>query len=286
MNRSWLFVPADRPDRMAKAWASGADAIILDLEDSIAPGRKEEAREHAAAFLQATPDDAGPEIWVRVNPLAGGMTARDLDLVMPGQPHGIVLPKPDGAADAAALARLLEAREDANGQGRTRILPIATETPRAVFALGSYADTPNPRVIGLTWGAEDLPAAVGAQVNRTPDGHYTDLCRIARALCLAGAAAADIPAIETVYPDFKDMDGLAAYAAQGRREGFAGMMAIHPSQIAAINRVFSPTQEDIARARMIVDLFEANPNAGVIALDGRMLDRPHLIQARRLLAGR
>ncbi len=286
MNRSWLFVPADRPDRMAKAWASGADAIILDLEDSVAPSRKDEARRQASAFLKAPPAATGPEICVRVNPLASGVTERDLDSIMPGGPSGIVLPKPDHAGDAAALARLLEAREEKGRRGGTRILPIATETPRAVFALGSYADTANPRVIGLTWGAEDLPAAVGAQVNRAPDGQYTDLCRIARALCLAGAAAADIPAIETVYPDFKDMDGLAAYARQGRQEGFAGMLAIHPAQVAPINRVFSPTADEIARARRIVGLFDADPDAGVIALDGRMLDRPHLIQARRLLSGR
>lgn len=284
MNRSWLFVPADQPERMAKAWTSGADAIILDLEDSVAPGRKGEARVAALAFLTDHIGKPGPQIWVRVNPLASRLTDADLDQVMPGRPSGLVLPKPDSAADAATLATRLDACEATleipNGQ--TRILPIATETPLSVFALDSYAHTPNARLAGLTWGAEDLPAAVGAQVNRL-NGEYTDLCRIARALCLAGAAAANIPAIETVYPDFKDIEGMRAYAQRGRSEGFTGMLAIHPLQVSPINQVFTPSQAEIARAHRIVELFAANPDQGVVALDGRMLDRPHLLQAQRLL---
>lgn len=282
--RAWLFVPADDPRKLAKIAASGADAVILDLEDSVAPARKAEARALALEVLSGARGGRGPELWVRINPLSGGLADRDLDAVMPGAPDGVVLPKCASAADIAALGQRLDALEAAHGRGRTRILPIATETPAALFALGSYAQTPSARLAGLTWGAEDLPAAVGAETNRAPDGGYTDLCRLARALCLAGAAAAGVPAIETVYPAVGDLAGLEAYAAQGRREGFAGMLAIHPAQVAAITRAFTPSAEAVEQARRIVALFEADPGAGVLAMDGRMLDAPHLAQARRILA--
>ena len=220
---------------------------------------------------------------MRINPLSGGSADLDLEAVMPGAPDGLVLPKAGSAADVVALGRRLDALEAGDRRGRTLILPVATETPGALFALGSYAETPSHRLVGLTWGAEDLSTAVGAETNRATDGGYTDLCRLARALCLAGAAAAGVPAVETVYPDLRDMTGLAAYASQGRREGFAGMLAIHPAQVEAINRAFTPSADAVEQARRIVALFEANPGAGVLAMDGRMLDAPHLAQARRIL---
>lgn len=278
--RSWLFIPADDPRKLTKIAASGADAVILDLEDSVVLDRKAEARARALEVLNGARES---EIWVRVNPLSSGLADQDLAAIMPGGPDGVVLPKCAGAADVAALGVWLEALEANDRRGRTRILPIATETPAALFALGSYADGRSARLAGLTWGAEDLSTAVGAETNRAPGGGYTDLCRLARALCLAGAAAAEVPAIETVYPDLKDVAGLEAYAAQGRREGFCGMLAIHPAQVEVINRAFTPSAEAVERARRIVALFEAAPDAGVLAMDGRMLDAPHLAQARRIV---
>jgi citrate lyase subunit beta/citryl-CoA lyase len=277
--RSWLFVPGDSEGKIAKAGGAGADVLILDLEDSVALPRKAAAREMVAAALGAP---RGPKTYVRINPLSSGLALADLAAVMPAAPEGIVLPKPESCADVDRLSDYLDAFEAAFGlaAGRTKILPIATETARSVFALGNYG---GPRLAGMTWGAEDLPAAVGAASGRHADGRLTDLCRLARALCLAGAAAADVPAIETVYPDFRDTDGLRAYAAQGRREGFAGMMAIHPGQVAAINDVMTPSPEELDHARAVVALFEANPGAGVVALEGKMLDMPHLKQARRVL---
>ena len=283
--RSWLFVPADDEAKLAKAWAAGADAVILDLEDSVALERKPHARALAMEFLQARPQPRATQAWVRINPMSGSLAEDDLAVVIAGAPDGVVLPKPDSAADVAALSSRLDGLEEAAGleSGAIRILPIATETPRALFGLGRYADLRPGRLMGLTWGAEDLSAAVGAETNRAPDGGYTDLCRLARSLCLAGAAAAGVPAFETVYPAFKDTAGLAAYAEQGRREGFAGMLAIHPAQVETINRVFTPSAEAVARARRIVALFDANPGAGVLSLDGQMIDAPHLKQALRLL---
>nr|MDB5459047.1 citrate lyase [Caulobacteraceae bacterium] len=282
--RSWLFVPADDAAKLDKAWDAGADAVILDLEDSVAPERKPAAREAALAFLRARPGPRACQIWLRINPLTAGLVGDDL-AVTAGAPDGVVLPKPDRADEVTDLAGRLEKLEVAHGlgAGSIRILPIATETPRALFNLGGYADLPHGRLAGLTWGAEDLPAAVGAETNRAADGGYTDLCRLARALCLAGAAAAGVAAIETVYPAFRDLEGLEAYAEQGRREGFAGMLAIHPAQVGPINRVFTPSPLALERARAIVALFEAHPGAGVLAFEGRMLDAPHLKQARRLL---
>jgi citrate lyase subunit beta/citryl-CoA lyase len=279
--RSWLFVPADDPRKLARIGSSGADAVILDLEDSVAPARKAQAR---ALALETLNGPRNGEVWVRVNPLPSGLADPDLAAVMPGAPDGVVLPKCASAADVAALGAWLDGLETGDRFRRTRILPIATETPGALFALGSYAHAPSARLAGLTWGAEDLSTAVGAETNRTPDGGYTDLCRLARALCLAGAAAAGVPAIETVYPDLKDLAGLEAYAAQGRREGFSGMLAIHPAQVEPINRAFTPSVEAVEAARRVVALFEAEPGAGVLAMDGRMLDAPHLAQARRILA--
>ncbi len=282
--RSWLFVPADDAGKLAKAAGSGADAVILDLEDSVALVRKAEARVLAARFLAERGAD-GPQAWVRVNPLASGLIDDDLAAIVAGAPDGVVLPKPDSASDVRALTAKLDRLEAQHGlaAGAICILPIATETARSLFELHTYAGLEPGRLIGLTWGAEDLPAAVGAETNRAPDGGYTDLCRLARSLCLAGAAAAGVPAFETVYPAFRDLEGLEAYAEQGRREGFAGMLAIHPAQARPINRVFTPSPEAVEHARRVVALFESNPGAGVLSLDGRMLDAPHLKQALRLL---
>lgn len=269
--RSLLFVPGDRPERMEKALGLGADALILDLEDSVTLGAKPAAREAVAAFLE---HDRTIPLYVRINPLDGGMADDDLAAVLPARPDGIVLPKAEGAASLKAL--------DAKLSGEIAILPIATETPAAIFALGTYGGV-TPRLAGLTWGAEDLPAAIGAATSREADGSYTAPYQLARSLTLFGAHAAGVPAIETVFPDFRDLDGLAAYAARGSRDGFTGMMAIHPAQVPVINAAFTPSPEQVAHARRVIDLFSANPGAGALALDGKMVDAPHLKAAQALL---
>jgi citrate lyase subunit beta/citryl-CoA lyase len=270
--RSLLFVPGDRPERMEKALGLGADALILDLEDSVTLAAKPAAREAVAAFLA---HDHSVPLYVRINPLDSGLADDDLAAVLPARPDGIVLPKAEGAASLRTL--------DAKLSGDIAILPIATETPAAIFTLGSYANV-TPRLAGLTWGAEDLPAAIGAATAREADGSYTAPYQLARSLTLFGAHAAGVPAIETVYPDFRDLDGLAAYAARAARDGFTGMMAIHPAQVPVINHAFTPTAEQVAHARRVIDLFAANPGAGALSLDGKMVDAPHLKAAQRLLA--
>ncbi len=271
--RSLLFVPGDRPERFPKAAASGADALILDLEDSVAPEAKAGAREAIVEWLRSTPPVPS---FVRINPLDSEHVGADLRAIVAARPAGIVLPKAEGQG---SIARLLELA----GADCPPILPIATETPAAIFALGSYRAYAD-RLIGLTWGAEDLPAVIGAASSREEDGHYTPPYEMVRALTLFGAHAAGVAAIETVYPNIADGEGLAAYVARGRRDGFTGMMAIHPSQIETINRGFSPSEAEIAHARAIVALFAANPGVGALKLDGKMVDRPHLKQAEALLA--
>lgn len=273
--RSLLFVPGDRPDRMEKALKSGADALILDLEDSVAATAKPEARRAVAAFLAA---NESARLWVRINPLDGDEADKDLQALLPAHPDGLVLPKAEGGASVAELARRLAQR----GNVTARILAIGTETPAAIFGLGTYGG--HKRLAGLTWGAEDLPAAIGAATSREEDGSFTTPYEIARALCLFGAAAAGVAPIETVYPAFRDLDGLAAFAGRARRDGFTGMMAIHPDQVAVINRAFTPSEAELSHARAVVAAFAANPEAGALSLDGRMIDRPHLVQAQRLLA--
>lgn len=273
--RSLLFVPGDRPDRMEKALGAGADALILDLEDAVAPAAKAEARRAVAQFLAA---NSLARLWVRVNPLDSSENEKDLAAILPAHPDGIVLPKAEGGACVAELARRLSER----GNATSSILAIATETPAAMFGLGTYAGA--RRLAGLTWGAEDLPAAIGATASREQDGRFTPPYELARSLCLFGAAAAGVAPIETVYPAFKDLDGLADFAARARRDGFAGMLAIHPGQVSVINAAFTPSAEEIAHAKAVVAAFEASPEAGALALDGRMIDRPHLVQARRILA--
>ena len=265
--RSLLFVPADRPERFAKAAASGADAIILDLEDSVAPDARPAARGHVAAFLADRPGNL--TVLVRVNPVGGEDIGADLAAAAGAD--GILLPKADGAAIVRALPPC------------PPVLPIATETPAAIFRLGEYG-TVADRLFALTWGAEDLPAAIGAATSREEDGSYADPYRVVRALALFAAHAAGVPAIETVYPAFRDDDGLRAYAERGARDGFAGMMAIHPAQIATINAAFTPSADAVAHARAVVAAFAARPGAGALQLDGRMIDAPHLKQAQALLA--
>ena len=272
--RSLLFVPGDRPERMRKAFGAGADALILDLEDAVAPGAKAEARRHVAEFVHAV---GGNQIWVRVNPLDSAESDRDLDAVLHVRPHGIVLPKAEGGHSVDELARRLTERGNVSAQ----ILAIATETPAAMFGLGSYGGA--KRLAGLTWGAEDLPAAIGAVTSREEDGSFTPPYQLARSLCLFGAAAAGVLPIEPVYPAFKDLEGLGAYAARARRDGFVGMMAIHPAQVAVINEAFTPSAAEVAHAQAVVAAFEAQPGAGALSLDGRMIDRPHLVQAQRIL---
>ena len=277
--RCLLFVPGDRPDRMEKALNAGADALILDLEDAVALSAKPAARTAVAAFL-GRPNRSVPErpvtLFVRINPLESGLAQDDLAAVLPAEPDGIVLPKSDGADSVSALAAML------GGRDHIKILPIATETPAAIFGLGTYRDVAS-RLAGLTWGAEDLPAAIGATTSREDDGRYTPPLQVARAMTLFGAHAAGAAAIETVFPAFRDLAGLAAYAARGRRDGFSGMMAVHPSQVPVINAAFTPTEAERAHAQAVVAAFAAHPGAGVLELDGKMIDAPHHKQARLIL---
>ncbi len=273
--RSLLFVPGDRPERFPKAVATGADALILDLEDAVAPANKPAARQAVRDWIAAPRSEGGPAIFVRINPIDTDEAAADIEALTGIALDGIVLPKAEGAETVLHLSNRLP--------GSYAILPIASETPVAVFGLGSFRDAAG-RLAGLTWGAEDLPAAIGASTAREADGSYTDPYKVVRALTLFGAHAAGVPAIETVYPDFRDLDGLAAYAARGRRDGFTGMMAIHPTQVAVINAAFSPSEAELEHARAVVAAFEANPGAGALQLNGKMLDAPHLKAAQRMLA--
>jgi citrate lyase subunit beta/citryl-CoA lyase len=266
-----LFVPGDRPERMEKALGTGADALILDLEDSVSPTKKAQARADVAAFLARL--HPGVARWVRINPLDSGMTVDDLAAAHGAD--GILLPKSQSGEDVARLDAMLAGVS-------ARILPIASETPSAVFGLGSYAGC-SPRLAGVTWGAEDLPAAIGAVSSREEDGSYTAPYEMVRALVLFGAHAAGVAPIETVYPDFRNLEGLERYCARAMRDGFTGMMAIHPTQVEVINRAFSPSDAAIEHARQVVAAFAANPGAGALQLDGKMIDAPHLKQAEALL---
>jgi citrate lyase subunit beta/citryl-CoA lyase len=285
MTRSYLFTPADDPRKVAKALASSADAVILDLEDSVTEARRPVARDGAAEALASRRGADGKEIWVRINPLDSEDADLDLEAVVAAAPSGIVLPKPESAADAIDLAARLDELEAAAGagQGHTRIICICTERPEALFALGGYRDA-TPRLAALTWGAEDLSALVGAAANRGGDGEWLAPYQLARSLCLFAAAAAGVPAIDTIYTNFRDADGLARHATAARRDGYGGVLAIHPAQIETIHAAFTPTRAEVDRARRIVDLFDNAGGAGTVGLDGVMLDRPHLAQARRTLA--
>jgi citrate lyase subunit beta/citryl-CoA lyase len=279
MSRSYLFVPADSKRKLAKASECAADALIIDLEDSVAPQARPAARELAAEFVQDR-DDA----WVRVNPIDSDDIDADLAAVIAAMPAGIVLPKPRSADDVVQLAARLDELEAEHGiaAGRTKIMAICTERPEALFSLQSYIGA-TARLAALSWGAEDLSSALGASATRDADGEWLPTYEMARSLCLCAAAAAEVGAVDTVYTDFRDLDGLAQYSANARRDGFSGMLAIHPAQVDVINRAFVPTAEEIERAEQIVALFADNPGAGTLGLDGAMIDRPHRVQAERLL---
>jgi citrate lyase subunit beta / citryl-CoA lyase len=284
--RSLLFVPGDSQRKLEKGLNSGADALIIDLEDSVDLAAKEEARRVTAAFLSDTRDQTDrPRLYVRVNGLTTGLIDADLDGVMRAVPDGIVLPKTVGGADVSHLGAKLAVREAEFGlvDGGTRILAIATENALGVFALGTFAGASH-RLMGLTWGGEDLSADIGAETNRDDHGAYTEPYRIARALTLLGAAAAAVDAVDSVYTNFRDMDGLAAECRQALRDGFVAKMAIHPAQVPVINEAFTPSTEALARAQAVIDAFKANPGAGVVGVNGEMLDRPHLLRAERLLS--
>lgn len=279
MTRSFLFVPADSERKLQKADSVGADALILDLEDSVAADARPDARVLAREYLAGKED-----VWVRINPIDSDHAQADLEGVMPSAPAGIVLPKPRSAVAAIELDNRLSTLESTYGieVGSTQILPLCTEHPEALFTLNSYVGA-TPRLAGLSWGAEDLSTAVGASTNRDEDGNWLPTFELARSFCLLAAAAAEVAAIDTVFTDFKDNDGLRRYASNARRDGFSGMLAIHPAQVASINAAFVPTEEELQHAARIVELFEADPGAGTIGMDGKMIDRPHLLQARRLL---
>jgi citrate lyase subunit beta/citryl-CoA lyase len=284
--RSFLFVPADGGKKLDKAMASGADALIVDLEDSIAPERKADARKLAAAFLaQTIGQPTRPRLIVRVNSIATGLIDDDLDAVIPARPDAILLPKAEGGAAVTHADAKISTREAIAGldDGAVKIIALATETAQALFLAGTYRGS-SARLTGLTWGAEDLSAELGAEANRDANGNFLDPYRLARVLCLAGAANAEVPAIDTVYVDFRNEAGLRRECEEARRDGFAAKMAIHPAQVAIINDVFTPKPEAIARAKAIVAAFAAAPGAGAIGIGGVMYDRPHLARAKRLLA--
>jgi citrate lyase subunit beta / citryl-CoA lyase len=284
--RSLLFVPADSAKKLDKAMASGADALILDLEDSIAIDGKAQARQSAAAFLRETVADAArPYLVVRVNSLQTGLTDADLDAIVPARPDAIMLPKAQGGAAVVHADAKLAVREAIADlpDGHVKIIALATETAAALFLAGSYAGA-STRLSALTWGAEDLSAELGAEANRDAQGRFLDPYRFARCICLAAAAAAEVPALDTVYVDFRNGQGLRRECEEARRDGFSAKMAIHPAQVPIINEVFTPTAEAIAHAQTIVDAFAANADAGVVGIGGVMFDRPHLARAKRLLA--
>ena len=283
--RSYLFVPADSERKLARGSESGADALILDLEDSVAADRKAGARDTALAYLKQQGGTRGQQLVVRVNALDTGLTDADLDTVVAGKPDAILLPKAEGGAAVTHLDAKLTAREAIHGlpEGSIRILALATETASSLFLCGTYQNA-SPRLTGITWGAEDLSAELGAETNRDELGRFTSPYCLARDLSLAAAAAARVQAIDTVYADFRNMDGLRVEAIEARRDGFAAKMAIHPAQVAIINEVFTPAPEEIAKAQAVVAAFAENPSAGVVAIGGVMYDRPHLTRAQRLLA--
>ncbi len=269
--RSLLFVPGDRPDRMEKALASGADALILDLEDAVAPGAKDAARQEIATFLAAGRRPL--RLFVRINPVELGMV--DADIAAAQGADGLVVPKVEGRAVIDRLA----AHPACRG---LPLLPLTNETPLAPFRLGELADVAE-HLCGITWGGEDLTVGLGATASRDLQGEHTPPFALVRSLTLLAARGAGVAPIDTVFPAIKDLDGLAAYALRARRDGFAGMLAIHPAQVPVINAAFTPSEEERAQARAIIALFEANPGAGALSLNGKMVDAPHLRLAQNIL---
>ena len=283
--RSLLFVPADGGSKLDKAMASGADGVIIDLEDSIAAASKESARKLALDFLKSAQSRRDrPQLLVRINGLDTGMTDADLDAVVPGKPDAVLLPKAEGGATVIHLDAKLTVREALAGlpEGEIKILAQTVESPAGLFSAGSYRNC-SARLIGMTWGPEDLSAELGAEANREIDGTLTEPYRIARAMCLFGAAAAKVPAIETIYVNFRDTDMLRKDTELARRDGFTGRLAIHPAQVPVINEVFTPSAAQIEKAKAIVAAFAAKPGAGTVGIDGKMYDRPHLARAQALL---
>ncbi|SDE80222.1 citrate lyase subunit beta / citryl-CoA lyase [Variovorax sp. CF079] len=278
--RSLLFVPAHDNRKCDKGLVSGADALILDLEDAVPPPEKALARQRCADFVARHRERM--RLFVRVNALSTGEALADLNAIVPAAPYGLMLPKCESGRDVARLAALIAEREAAAEP--LRILPIVTETAASLFHLGSYAADAGPRLCGLFWGGEDLAADIGARANRDAQQRYTAPYAMARALTLLGATAARVPAYDAVYTDFRNPAGLRAEADEAERDGFSGKVAIHPDQIAPIHTAFTPTEAALAQARRIVAAFDAAPTAGALALDGRMLDRPHYLAAQRLLA--
>lgn len=284
--RSLLFVPGDSERKLEKALSSGADVLLVDLEDSVALDAKQAARDITARFLAAQREVASrPRLYVRVNALDTGETDADLAAVMAAMPEGIMLPKSASGADVQHLAAKLAVQEAENDipDGQTRILAVATETAASLFNLGTYQGA-SPRLEGLTWGAEDLSADIGALASRMPDGAFSEPFRLARNLCLFGAVAAGAAPIDTVFTNFRDMDGLRAESLQALHDGFTAKMAIHPAQVVVINEVFTPSEGEVAKARAVIGAFTAAGNPGVVGLDGEMLDRPHLRRAEKVLA--
>lgn len=284
--RSLLFIPGDSPKKLDKGLGSGADALLLDLEDSISPQRKAEARETTLAFLkQAVLVKERPRIYVRINGFATGLTDADLDVVVAGRPDGIMFPKAEGGAAVTHCDAKITAREAMHGlpDGSLDIIAIATETAQALFLAGTYGGS-SKRLKGLTWGAEDLSVELGAEANRDKDGNFLAPYQLARSLCLAGAGAAQVQAIDTVYVDFRNEAGFRRECEEAKRDGFTGKMLIHPAQVAICNEVFTPKPEAIERAKAVVAAFAADPGAGTIGIGGVMYDRPHLERARQLLA--
>lgn len=283
--RSLLFVPADSERKIARAADARADAIILDLEDSVAAGRKAYARDALRAYLDARAADAPSSIVVRINPLGSAYALDDLRAAVHPGVAAIMLPKSEGRQDIDRCASMLDVAESAIGmrRGQIAILPVVTETAQAVLRLPELAG-PMQRLLGMTWGGEDLATVLGATTNRKPDGSWDDCFRLARALTLLSASACGVPAIDTLHADYRDLDGLTTACIEARRAGFSGKIAIHPDQVAVINSAMTPGTAEIEQARLIVRAFDAEPNAGAVGIDGKMLDQPHLLQARKLLA--
>jgi citrate lyase subunit beta/citryl-CoA lyase len=284
--RSLLFIPGDSPKKLEKALTCGADAVIVDLEDAISPERKAQARDITLGFLkEAVSVPTRPTLLVRINGLQTGLIDADLDAVVAGRPDGIMLPKAEGGAAVTHCDAKLTAHEAIHGlaEGHIGIVAIATETAAAMFLAGTYGGS-SKRLKGLTWGAEDLSVELGAEANRDAQGNFLAPYQLARSLCLAGAAAAQVQAIDTVYIDFRNEAGLRRECEEARRDGFTGKMAIHPAQVAVVNEVFTPTPEAIAHAQAVIAAFAADPGAGTIGIGGRMYDRPHLERAKQLLA--
>jgi citrate lyase subunit beta/citryl-CoA lyase len=284
--RSLLFVPADGGSKLDKAMASGADAVIVDLEDSIAPERKQAAREACLEYLKAVVDRPNrPRLLVRINGLETGLTDADLAAIVPGKPDAILFPKAEGGTSVVHVDAKLTAQEALAGlpEGSIKVLAQTVESALGLFLAGTFRDT-SARLIGMTWGPEDLSAEIGAEANRESDGTLTEPYRIARAMCLLGATAARLPAIETIHVDFRNLDALRRDTELARRDGFTGRLAIHPAQVPVFNEVFTPSAERIEKAKAIVAAFAAKPGAGAVAIEGKMYDRPHLVRAQALLA--